>query len=147
MSLSAVQGPLSREPGGSFNFRLNPPGVALYLDPMPYRIRAIFEGETVVDSRRPYLLHEGARLPVYYFDAGDMRLDLLDAARTPESGATTLSDEHRRTALFAGTCLTLGGPGPHSLSQSSDRRATSGPRDVVNRDYVTVPWAAQAMDG
>lgn len=78
MSLTAVHGPLSGEAAGRFNFELRPPGAALYLDPMPYRIRAIFEGETVVDAHRPYLLHESGRLPVYYFEADELRLDLFE---------------------------------------------------------------------
>jgi uncharacterized protein (DUF427 family) len=75
MSLSAVHGPLSKDPGGRSTFDLEPPG--LYLDPMPYRVRAIFEKETVVDALRPYLLHESERLPVYYFHEKDVRTELL----------------------------------------------------------------------
>jgi uncharacterized protein (DUF427 family) len=82
MSLTAVHGILSDKPSGRLNLELGP-GHALYLDPMPYRIRAIFEDETVVDARRPYLLHESGRLPVYYFERDEVRTDLLES---PERG-------------------------------------------------------------
>ena len=36
--------------------------------------------ETLVDSYRPFLLHETGRLPVYYFPPEDVRRDLLDPA-------------------------------------------------------------------
>lgn len=67
MSLTAVHSLLSDNPSGRLNFELDRPGQALYLDPMPYRVRAVYEGETVVDACTPYLLHESGRLPVYYF--------------------------------------------------------------------------------
>lgn len=79
MSLTAVHGLLSDNPSGRLNVEIGS-GHALYLDPMPYRIRAIFEGETVVDARRPYLLHESGSLPVYYFDRDEVRTDLLESA-------------------------------------------------------------------
>jgi uncharacterized protein (DUF427 family) len=82
MSLTAVHGLLSENPSGRLNVEIGP-GHALYLDPMPYRIRAIFEDETVVDARRPYLLHESGRLPVYYFERDEVRTDLLES---PERG-------------------------------------------------------------
>ena len=50
MSLTANHGPLSSEAGGILNFELEAPDLVLYLDPMPYRIRALFEGETIVDA-------------------------------------------------------------------------------------------------
>ncbi len=65
MSLTANHGPLSERPGGSLNFDLDAPELVLYLDPMSYRIRVLFEGETIVDAFEPLLLHERGRLPVY----------------------------------------------------------------------------------
>ena len=90
MSLTAVHGLLSDNPSGRLNVEIGS-GHALYLDPMPYRIRAIFEGETVVDAQRPYLLHESGSLPVYYFDRDEVRTDLLESAERgnddPDKGA------------------------------------------------------------
>jgi uncharacterized protein (DUF427 family) len=83
MTLSAQNGLLSSKPSGRLNVELGPAAPKLYLDPMPYRVRAIFEKETVVDALRPYLLHETDRLPVYYFDRDDVRMDVLEG---PEDG-------------------------------------------------------------
>jgi uncharacterized protein (DUF427 family) len=79
MSLT-INGPFAKRPAGRLNVDLGEPDVVLYLDPMPYRIRALCAGETVVDSYRPFLLHETGRLPVYYFPPEDVRRDLLDPA-------------------------------------------------------------------
>jgi len=80
VSLTAVNGLLSQRPSGRLNFDLRRPEVALYLDPVPYRVRAILEGETVVDSLGAFLLHETGRLPVFYFPPGDVRRGVLDPA-------------------------------------------------------------------
>ncbi len=82
MSLTANHGPLSSEAGGSLNFELEAPDLVLYLDPMPYRIRALFEGETIVDAYEPLLLHESGRLPVYYFREEEVNRDLLESSET-----------------------------------------------------------------
>ena len=44
---------------------------------IPKRVRVIFGGETVADSRRVLLLREARCLPVYYFVTDDVRADLL----------------------------------------------------------------------
>ncbi len=76
MSLTFGSGPFGQRPAGRFNRELPREGL-LYLEELPRWIRARFDGETVVDSRRPRLLHEHARLPVYYFPREDVRMDLL----------------------------------------------------------------------
>ncbi len=43
------------------------------------RVRAIFAGVTVADSKRVMLLLEPGRLPVFYFPMEDVRMDLLEA--------------------------------------------------------------------
>ena len=82
ISLTANHGPLSSEAGGSLNFELEAPDLVLYLDPMPYWIRALFEGETIVDAYEPLLLHESGRLPVYYFREEEVNRDLLESSET-----------------------------------------------------------------
>ena len=52
-------------------------GYRLVLEPSPRRVRAVFAGETIADSRRMMLLHESAHVPVYYFPLEDLRQDLL----------------------------------------------------------------------
>lgn len=44
------------------------------------RIRVVFAGVTVADSKRAMLLHEFGRLPVFYFPLEDVRVDLLEAS-------------------------------------------------------------------
>jgi uncharacterized protein (DUF427 family) len=43
------------------------------------RVRVIFAGVTVADSKRVMLLHEFGRLPVFYFPVEDVRMDLMEA--------------------------------------------------------------------
>jgi uncharacterized protein (DUF427 family) len=79
MSLTVGTGPFARQPAGRFNTEIaSPTGAVLFFDPVPQRIRAIFGGETVVDSTSAKLLHETGHLPVYYFPLDDVRQDLLE---------------------------------------------------------------------
>jgi len=82
MALTVGTGPFSEHPAGRFNFEFSPPGAAMYFEPLPYRVRAIFEGETVVDADGPMLLHETGRLPVFYFAEKDVRSDALEVSET-----------------------------------------------------------------
>jgi uncharacterized protein (DUF427 family) len=83
VSLTAGSGPFGRRPAGRFNFDPQPPGAAIFWEPVPYRARALVEGEAVVDSRGAHLLHETTgHLPVYYFPAADLRADLLVPSET-----------------------------------------------------------------
>jgi uncharacterized protein (DUF427 family) len=90
MGLMTGNGPLGREPAGQFNFEPPPPGRSLYLDPSPKRVRAVFAGETVADSRGAMMLHESGHQPVYYFPPEDVRSDLLERSdrrtRCPKKG-------------------------------------------------------------
>jgi uncharacterized protein (DUF427 family) len=80
MSLTIGSGPLAPEAAGTFNARLGLPEPLLLFDPYLPRVRALFEGETVVDSLRTRLLHETGRLPVFYFPLADVRQELLEAS-------------------------------------------------------------------
>ncbi len=90
MSLTMPSGPLSGAPAGRLNVQLDVRGPILYLQPLEYRIRAIFEREIVVDTLRPFLLHESGRLPVYYFSPADVRMDLLEPGRREDGEVGTL---------------------------------------------------------
>jgi uncharacterized protein (DUF427 family) len=87
MSLTAASGPLSRKPSGELNVELGRETPIFYLQPLEYRLRAIFEQETVVDTLRPFLLHESDRLPVYHFAPADVRRDLLAPSGSPSEDA------------------------------------------------------------
>jgi uncharacterized protein (DUF427 family) len=43
------------------------------------RVRVVFAGVTIADSKHVMLLHEFGRLPVFYFPQEDVRIDLLEA--------------------------------------------------------------------
>ena len=43
------------------------------------RVRVVFAGVTVADSKHVMLLHEFGLLPVFYFPLEDVRMDLLEA--------------------------------------------------------------------
>ena len=46
-------------------------------EPCPRRVRAVFNGVTVADSRHVMLLQEAGYLPVFYFPFEDVRRDLM----------------------------------------------------------------------
>ena len=77
MSLTVGTGPFGHRPFGVFNFELPRREGLLYFEGSPRRIRGVFAGETVVDSRHAKLLHEQRRLPLYYFPEDEVRMDLL----------------------------------------------------------------------
>jgi uncharacterized protein (DUF427 family) len=83
MSLMIGAGPFGQQPAGRFSTEM-PRERLLYLEESPRWIRARFGGETVVDSKRPRLLHESGRLPVLYFAESDVRSDLLRPSEKQE---------------------------------------------------------------
>lgn len=84
MSLTKGSGPFGDRPVGRFNRDIDPTGL-LYLEESPKWIRGLRGGETLVDSRKPRLLHEHDRLPVFWFPRDDVRLDALgDRAHTSD---------------------------------------------------------------
>ena len=79
MALTKETGPFGERRGGTFNFDTSVlKAHTLYFEDCPKRVRAVFNGETVADSRRVKLLHETGHLPVYYFPEEDLRHDLLE---------------------------------------------------------------------
>ena len=79
MALTLGSGPFGKQSTGTFNFDtsvLKPH--TLYFEDCPKRVRAVFNGETVADSRSVKLMHETGHLPVYYFPEEDIRGDLLE---------------------------------------------------------------------
>ena len=57
MSLTTSGGPLSREPAYA-NYAIDGPAHRILFEPFGRRVRAHLAGETVLDSRRAFLLHE-----------------------------------------------------------------------------------------
>lgn len=79
MTLTIGTGPFGDQGEKTFNFDVRAPrDHVLYFEDSPRRVRAVFGGETVADSRSVKLLHEKGHLPVYYFPVEDVRMDLLE---------------------------------------------------------------------
>jgi len=57
-----------------------PTAAVVRVEPTVKRVRAMFGGATVVDSRRALILFEEGHLPVYYFPLEDVREDLLEVS-------------------------------------------------------------------
>jgi uncharacterized protein (DUF427 family) len=77
MTLTLSDGPLSSRPRDTVNYRIEGPAHRLLFGPFPRRVRAVFAGETVLDTTRGMLLHESNLLPQLYLPRGDLRDDLL----------------------------------------------------------------------
>ncbi len=54
------------------------PSYRVDLEPNPQRVRAVFNGETVADSKQALVVRETAHKPIYYFPRDDVRLDLME---------------------------------------------------------------------
>jgi uncharacterized protein (DUF427 family) len=78
MSLMLGTGPFAPKRGGHLNFTRQGPAHVLFFEDSPRRVRVVFNGETVADSRRVKLLHETGLQAVYYFPEQDVRSDLLE---------------------------------------------------------------------
>ncbi len=79
MALTLGSGPFGKQSTGTFNFDTSVlKAHTLYFEDSPKRVRAIFNGETVADSRSVKLMHETGHLPIYYFPEEDIRGDLLE---------------------------------------------------------------------
>jgi uncharacterized protein (DUF427 family) len=79
MTLTIGTGPFGDQGDKAFNFEVRAPrDHVLYFEDSPRRVRVVFGGETVADSRRVKLMHEARLLPVYYFAEEDVRMELLE---------------------------------------------------------------------
>ena len=78
MTLTIGTGPFGPQSAGTFNFTREGPRHALYWEPSDRRVRVVFKGESIADSRSVMLLHETGHLPVYYFPLADVRSDVLE---------------------------------------------------------------------
>jgi uncharacterized protein (DUF427 family) len=62
---------------GEENLRKGPHRVDV--EPTPRRVRVVFNGQTIADSKRAVLLRESNLLPVYYFPPEDVQAAVLEA--------------------------------------------------------------------
>jgi uncharacterized protein (DUF427 family) len=65
MSLMIGHGPFGSQSAGRFNFQ--PPERVVYVERFPRRVRAVLNGQTVIDSDEVRLVHESGNLPRYLF--------------------------------------------------------------------------------
>ncbi len=77
MTLTMTHGPLSGHPFET-NYQIDGPAHRLFFGDFPRRVRAVFAGETVLDSNRGRVLHETGLLPQLYVPRDDVRFDQLD---------------------------------------------------------------------
>lgn len=80
MSLTTGTGPFGARPG-QFNADLHAPEHLLYFEDSPRRVRVVFAGQTIADSRQMKLLHETGHPPVYYFPISDVHPEVLQPGR------------------------------------------------------------------
>ena len=66
----------------------------MHAEQSPRRVRVVFGGKTLADSKRAVLLREAKCLPVYYFPQQDVRMEFVQP-----SGRRT-RDEHKGEALY-----------------------------------------------
>ncbi|MDQ4033402.1 MAG: DUF427 domain-containing protein [Actinomycetota bacterium] len=110
MALTLGDGPLSSRPRDTVNYRIDGPAHRLLFEPFPRRVRAVFGGETVLDTTSGMLLHESNLLPQLYLPRDNVRDDLLTrtAHRThcPFKGdasywSVTVGDRRADNALWS----------------------------------------------
>jgi uncharacterized protein (DUF427 family) len=77
MGLSWQQGPLGRDPNGTFLTAAPMPERVLYLEPLRRRMSAELGGSIVARSDGAVILFEPARYPVAYFPIGDIDRNVL----------------------------------------------------------------------
>lgn len=77
MSLTTGTGPFSAKRRGVFNSRIEGPAHLLYFESYERRMRAVKDGETVIDTTGGMLLYESNIHPVLYVPEADVRHDLL----------------------------------------------------------------------
>jgi uncharacterized protein (DUF427 family) len=80
MSLTTGTGPFSARRRGALNSRIDGPAHLLLFEPYERRMRAIKDGETVLDTTAGMLLYESNIHPVLYVPEQDVRRDLLTPA-------------------------------------------------------------------
>lgn len=76
------------------------PGYVVDIEPTGKRVRVTFNGETIVDTDRAFLVLESQHAPVYYFRREDVRMDL--ARRTEHTSFCPFKGEASYWTLTVG---------------------------------------------
>jgi uncharacterized protein (DUF427 family) len=77
MSLTIKPGPLADKNPATGNYHIEGPAHLLLMHDFPRRVRAVFAGETVLDSEGAKILHETGLPPQLYVPIDDLRSELL----------------------------------------------------------------------
>lgn len=92
MGLSWQQGPLGRDPVGTFLTATPMPERVLYVEPLRRRMSVELQGSIIARSDEAVILFEPARYPVAYFPVGDVEQAALQrsdhASMHPDLGKT-----------------------------------------------------------
>jgi uncharacterized protein (DUF427 family) len=80
MGLSWQQGPLGRDPIGTFLTTTPMPERALYLEPLRRRMSVELRGSIIARSEEAVILFEPGRYPVAYFPIGDIDQNVLQTS-------------------------------------------------------------------
>lgn len=134
MGLSWQQGPLGRDPNGTFLTPTPMPERVLYIEPLRRRMSAELGGRTVVRSDGAVLLFEPARYPVAYFPIGDIAHGALRSA-----GHETAHPDLGKTTWFE----VVGGEG-QVAKRGAWQHVDPPPQAETLRDMVAFAW--RAMD-
>jgi uncharacterized protein (DUF427 family) len=90
MGLMTGGGPFSRKPEGNWNFEVPAPGQAMYVEPIPKRIRVVLGGQTIADTVHAQYVSESGLQPSYYIPRADVRAEVLEPSdrhtRCPKKG-------------------------------------------------------------
>src|SRR5947209_4395148 len=73
VSLTIGSGPFAPNTAGRLNVAL--PERVVYVEPFPRRVRAVLDGQTVIESDEVKLVHVSGTLPVYAFPAKDVHIE------------------------------------------------------------------------
>lgn len=77
MTLTMKPGPLADRAPETGNYRIDGPAHLLLMHDFPRRVRAVFAGETVLDTDGAKLLHETGLRPQLYVPVDDLNQELL----------------------------------------------------------------------
>src|SRR5262249_33019847 len=134
MGLSWQQGPLGRNPNGTFLTATPMPEHVLYMEPLRRRMSVKPGGSIIVRSDDAVILFEPARYPVAYFPIGDVHQSVLQLSghetTHPDLGLTTWFDA-------------VGGDG-QVARRGAWQHVDPPPQAGVLRDTVAFAW--RAMD-
>jgi uncharacterized protein (DUF427 family) len=134
MGLSWQQGPLGRNPHGTFLTATPMPERVLYVEPLRRRMSVELGGSTIVRSDGAVLLFEPGRYPVAYFPIGD----IADGVLEPTDHESTHPDLGK-TKWFG----VVGGD--RQIANRAAWRHVDPPADAAAlRDTVAFAW--RAMD-